>query len=154
VRPITWKTWISAIALVALAAGCGETLTKREYIRRGDALCARYARGEINADEIHDAADARRAFDSIVNQFADLRSGFDAMRSPQAFRADAMAWHEALLETEALIRDNRDALVAYMLRDDESQLAELERESRPIERRLERAAHRLHLRRCVEAVGE
>ena len=153
-RPITWKTWISAAVFAALVAGCGETLTKREYIRRGDALCARYERGGIDAEDIHDAADARRAFDSIVGQFAEMRRGFDAMRSPQAFRADAMAWHEALLETEALIRDNRDALVAYMLRDDESGLAELERESRPIERRLERAAHRLHLRRCLEAVGE
>jgi hypothetical protein len=155
VKPITWKTWISALALVGIAAGCGGTLTKREYVARGNALCARYDRQSASDEDVSSRDDARRLLDRLIGSFAQLRRGFDELRAPEALRPRANDWREALGDAEMFLRDNHDVLVEAILTQDDNdpELRRLEREVQPVERHLRRSARRLHIRRCAEALG-
>ena len=74
---------VAAVLLVAVACSGGDGLTKQQFIRRGDAICARVAR----AGRMLDGADPAAAVDRVVSQTSKARAAFATLDPPEDGRS-------------------------------------------------------------------
>lgn len=96
---------VLAVALSLLAVGCGDdesTLSRAEFTKRADALCAKNAKtvgrivGRVFGAPDGDAVDRERAHDELIAAARTLHSELAALRPPSELSDGVRDWLAAL----------------------------------------------------------
>jgi len=99
--------FVLAVALSLLAVGCGNdesTLSRAEFTRRADALCAKNGKtvgrivGRVFGAPDRDPGDRQRALDDLIAAARELHSELSDLRPPSELSDGVRGWLAALAE--------------------------------------------------------
>jgi hypothetical protein len=85
-----------AIVLVAGCGGGSERLTREEYAKRADAICAKFSRQEKAVGKVTDVRGLADAVDRLLPAFDDALKELHKLRPPENEQATATAWLDSL----------------------------------------------------------
>ena len=139
------------VLLLALAGGCdgGERLSKAEYTKQADAICAKYdeqlesvERELGRADSPEDAAQAiDRGIPIVKEGVAELRK----LEPPEELEGDVDRWLELNEESTRSLEELRDAA----RNGDTQRVAEIATRGEDTERRSDELARQIGLEECA-----
>ncbi len=137
------------LALVALAAcsggGADERLSREEYAKRADAICAEYDRRIERLEDPRSVAELARLAEEALPIAREGVRRLRALEPPAELRADVRRWLERNDRNVAMIEALRDAARAGQT----TRVRQIASEATENEEEADRLARRIGLRACA-----
>lgn len=139
---------IALVALAAAAAGCGgdDRLSREEYVKQADAVCAKYEKRLDALPEPESTEDLKAVIDEGLPIAREGTEELKALEPPEELEADVDEWHERNDKNLELIED----LGAAAEEDDEERIQELAAEADRNEQEADRIAAEIGLDNCAQ----